>query len=244
MPPATAPVHPNPACVLETAPTRRWRCSIGSAVDWIPTTDGFRLVIQGVKVRNNGVPDPGGKDDPRNAFGYTTVKCTTCAGVPGCTTILDVSFWWGTNLAWTDYLPSAIIGPDVFLYAMDDTYRLNSTHRSHYCSPDPGLPNNGRDACLANPPVARHVKFESMTPTSGRAIVYGSNGWSVVTKIPRPATDTNTANEYVQVRRTLTQAVTAGGTIYPVGTGPLEIDRCIVGAASGDWTCAFVTSTP
>ncbi|MBI5716181.1 MAG: Ig-like domain-containing protein [Burkholderiales bacterium] len=244
VPPATQPVHPNPNCVLETAPVRRWRCLIGSGVDWIPLgTNGFRLILQGVQVTGNGALDAGGKDYPRNAFGYTRVECTGSGAAQTCMTLQDVSFFWGHDLAWTDYTTGPLVFP-ASNYATDDTYRLNGTHRSHYCSPDFTQPDQGRNICLANPPVARHVKFENMTPTSGRAIVYGGNGWSVVTRMPRPGTDTNPANEYLQVRRTLVQAVTAGGTTYPVGTGPLETYRCAVGTTSGDWSCTFVTSTP
>lgn len=228
VPPATQPVHPNPNCVLETAPTRRWRCSIGSSVDWIPIAGGFRLVIQAVQLNGFGALDPGGKDYPRNAFGYTRVECTGTGAAQACMTIQDVSFWWGTDLAWTDYTT----GPSVFPainYATDDTYRLNGTHRSHYCSPDPGLPDQGRFNCLGDvapfigPPPARHIKFENMTNNSGRAILYASNGWTVVTRLPPRSPGV----ESVSVQR-----FNSAG----VAQSPAPITFFLqTGATSGDW---------
>ncbi|MCW5636092.1 MAG: hypothetical protein KIT17_22340 [Rubrivivax sp.] len=226
VPPATQPVHPNPNCVLETSPVRRWRCSIGSSVDWTPITDGFRLLIQGVRVTGYGAPDPGGKDYPRNAFGWTRVECTGGGGAQTCMTLQDVSFLWGHDLAWTDYTTGPLVFPATN-YATDDTYRLNGTHRSHYCSPDPTKPNNGRDFCLANPPTARHIKFENMTNTSGRAIVYASNGWSVVTRLAPEAPGI----ERLTVQRTVLQ----GGAFV---TQPAQTFRLDVGPTSGDWRLA------
>jgi len=241
----TAPppaVHPVVACrgtYSTAAPAAGYRCPIGSAADWIPITDGFRLVLQGVRVTGFGAPEPGGKDYPRNAFGYTRVECTGSGAAQTCMTLQDVAFWWGHDLAWTDYTPGPLVFP-AGNYATDDGFRLNGTHRSHYCSPDFTLPDQGRGACLAAPPAARNIKYENMTATSGRAIVYGSNGWSVVTRI----TPESPGVERLTVRRTLVQAVTAGGNTYPVGTGPLETYRCTVGATSGDWSCTFLSSTP
>lgn len=257
VPPATAPVHPNPNCVLAVGPPRRWYCPINSVIDWEPITNGFRIIIQGVRVTGNGAPHPGGKDWPRNAFTYTTVTCTGTGAAQECITNLAATFMWGNDLSWSGFSPGAIdfAVPPLWKvdgvpgaaqgaplpdppanYATDDVYSHNGLYRPHYCSPDPDLPNNGRDACLANPPAARHMRYENFSQTGGRAIVYGNNGWSVVTRLtPLP-----TGEQRVQVRRFLTAAVTAGGTTYPVGAGPTETYRCQVNGTTGDWECTLI----
>ncbi len=202
-----------------------YNCAINSVIDWESTASGFKITIQGVRLTGYGAPEAGGKDYPRNAFGYTTVDCTVVGGVTqSCITLQDVAFLWGVDLAWTDYTTGPLVFP-AGNYATDDTYRLNGTHRSHYCSPDPSKPNNGRDYCLANPPIARHVKFENFTNTSGRAILYGTNGWAVVTRL----TPFAPGIERVQVQR-FTAAAPGAYT-----AGPVETYKLQTGATSGDW---------
>jgi hypothetical protein len=223
--PAPPAVHPVVACrgtYSTAAPAAGYRCPISSVVDWESTANGFKITMQGVRLNGYGAPEAGGKDYPRNAFGYTTVTCTVTAGVTqSCITNQDVAFLWGIDLAWTNYLPGALVFPSAN-YATDDTYLLNGTHRSHYCSPDFAQPDQGRGQCLANPPAARHIKFENMTHNSGRAIVYGSNGWAVVTRL----TPFSAGIERVSVQRYST-------TGAPVGT--LETYKLQTGASSGDW---------
>jgi hypothetical protein len=76
-----------------------------------------------------------------------------------------------------------------------------------------------------------------MTNTGGRAIVYGYNGWSVVTRLPPEAPGV----EKLRVQRMLVQAVTANGVTYPVGPGPVggEVFRCTVGTTTGYYDCAL-----
>ncbi len=257
VPPATVPVHPNPNCVFVAGPPRRYYCPINSVVDWEPIAgvpDGFRLIIQGVRVTGNGTPHPGGKDWPRNAFTYTTVTCTGAGAAQACITNLATTFMWSSDMNWGPFGPGAInfaapplwrvsagiptvpLGDPPAGFAIDDTFTVNGIYRPHYCPPDFTEPDQGRAACLANPPAARHMRFENFTHTGGRAIVYGNNGWSVATRL----TPLSPGVERVQIRRFLTAAVTAGGTTYPVGAGPTEIYRCAVGAASGDWECTLI----
>ncbi|MBL8347385.1 MAG: hypothetical protein JNN03_18240 [Rubrivivax sp.] len=238
------------ACTNVAGPPRRYYCTIGSVVDWEPITNGFKITIQGLRVTGNGAPHPGGKDWPRNAFTYTTVTCTGTGAAQSCITNLAATFLWGNDLTWAwtpgavDFTtptllltPPATLQPDPPVgFAIDDTHALSGLYRPHYCSPDPDLPNNGRDQCLANPPAARNIRFENFTHNSGRAIVYGNNGWAVVTRL----TPLSPGVERVQVKRFLTAAVSAGGTTYPVGAGPTEIYRCAVGTASGDWECTLI----
>jgi hypothetical protein len=237
-----------------TAPATVTYRPINSQVLWTATANGFQLELDSLRVTGGGTPHPGGKAWPRNAYSYTLVTCTGSGATQSCITNLAASFLWGNDLNWTfapgpvDFAtpPLLLAPPPARLteppagYATDDVYTLNGVYRPHYCSPDPTLPNEGRDACLANPPAARHIKFENFTQIGGRAIVYGDNGWSVVTRLAPSAPGV----ERVQVKRFLTRAVTigtgAGATTYNVGAGPTEIYSCTVGTVSGDWDCALV----
>jgi hypothetical protein len=83
----------------------------------------------------------------------------------------------------------------------------------------------------------RNVRFEDFTQNSGRAIVYGDNGWSVVTRLP----PLSPGVEQVQVKRFLTAEVTVGAVTYPVGPGPTERYRCEVGATA-EWECTLIVA--
>lgn len=197
--------------------------NVGSAATYVPGANGFKLVLEGVKVTGNGAPAPDGENYPRNALVYSSADCTGTGIAKSCMTNLDVNAIWGTDFAWTGYSDAGTPWPWT-----DDSYTLNGVFRDHHCPPDPGLPNLGRDQCLANPPAARHIRFQAMTNVSGRAIVYGSNGYSVVTRLAPLA-----GKERVSVVRTITVA-TPG---FDVGTSPAAVYECTVGALSGDWSC-------
>jgi hypothetical protein len=210
--------------------------AIGSAVDYVqlsPTS--YRITVDALRVTGNGVPQAGAESFPRNAIPYSRLDCTVTGGVTSCITNSGVNFLWGTDLAWTGFAENAIV-PPALNHATDDSYVLNGVERSHHCPPDPTLPNQGRDACLAAPPAARHIRFEAMTNLSGRAIVYGNNGWSVVTRLAPSAPGV----ERLRVVRTITTATTIGGVTYPVGTAAPEVFSCTVSAVTGDWGCTLV----
>ncbi|MBL8288842.1 MAG: hypothetical protein JNL85_12735 [Rubrivivax sp.] len=193
---------------------------IGSTINWDPTADGFTLTIDGVRVTGNGAPDAGNGDYPRNALGATTT--VTCAGSganPSCLTTYATGNHWGTDLLWDSFAAGPLATPAAgALYATDDAYRVNGTFRGGF-----GAGNE------------RNIRFEDFTPTSGRAIVYGSNGWSVVTRLAPLAPGV----EQLQVKRFLTAEVVVGAVTYPVGPGPTERYRCEV-AVSGDWNCTLI----
>ena len=197
--------------------------NIGSAAALIPGANGFKLVLEGVKVSGNGAPGADAEGYPRNAFVYSTANCTGTGIAKTCMTNLDVVAVWGTDLSWSGYSNAGTPIPWT-----DDAYTLGGVFRSHYCPPDNAQPNQGRDLCLANPPAARHIRFQAMTNVSGRAIVYGDNGYSVVTRLAPAA-----GKERVSVVRTITVA-TPG---YPLGTSAAAVYECTVGASSGDWSC-------
>lgn len=195
---------------------------VGSTVDWDPTADGFTLTINGVRVTGNGAPDAGTGDYPRNAIGVTTtVTCTGTGASLSCLTTYLTGYNWGTDLAWDSFaagpLATAAAGP---LYATDDAFRVNGTFRASF--------GGGNQ---------RNIRFEDFAQNSGRAIVYGDNGWSVVTRLA----PLSPGVEQVQVKRFLTSAVTVGAVTYPVGPGPTERYRCEVGAAS-EWECTGIVA--
>jgi len=195
---------------------------VGSTVDWDPTASGFTLTINGVRVTGNGAPEAGTGDYPRNAIGAsTTVACTGTGASLSCLTTYLAGYHWGTDLAWDSFaagpLAGATAGP---LYATDDAFRVNGTFRSSFGGA-----------------AQRNVRFEDFTQAGGRAIVYGDNGWSVVTRLA----PLSPGVEQVQVKRFLTAAVTVGAVTYPAGPGPAERYRCEVGAAA-EWECTLIVA--
>jgi hypothetical protein len=197
--------------------------NIGSAATYIPGPTGFKLVLEGVKVSGNGAPTTDAEAYPRNALVYSFADCTGTGIAKSCMTNLDVNALWGNAFGWVGYSNAGTPWPWT-----DDPYTLNGVFRDQHCPPDPALPNLGRDQCLANPPAARHIRYQAMTNVSGRAIVYGSNGYSVVTRLAPAA-----GKERVSIVRTITVA-TPG---YPLGTSAAAVYECTVGASSGDWSC-------
>ncbi len=194
---------------------------IGSTIDWDPTPTGFTLTLAGVRVTGNGAPDAGTGAYPRNALLGTRVTCTGSGAGLRCLTTFATGYNWGTDLAWDNYATGPLVAPAAGpLYATDDVYRLNGTFRSSFGTTG-----------------ARNVRFEDFTNNSGRAIVYGSNGWSVVTRLA----PLSPGVEQIQVKRFLTAAVTVGGTTYAAGAGPTETYRCEVNA-TGDWVCTLVVA--
>ncbi|MFO1269889.1 MAG: Ig-like domain-containing protein [Rubrivivax sp.] len=194
--------------------------TIGSTVNWDPTADGFTLTIDGVRVTGNGAPDPGTGDYPRNALGATTtVTCSGSGAALSCLTTYATGNHWGTDLVWDSFAAGTLATPAAgALYATDDSWRVNGTFRGGF--------GGGSE---------RNIRFEDFTPTSGRAIVYGNNGWSVVTRLA----PLSPGVEQLQVKRFLTAEVTVGSVTYPVGPGPTQRYRCEVGAV-GDWDCTLI----
>ena len=169
--------------------------SIGSTVDWDPTANGFTLAVSGVRVTGNGAPEAGDGDYPRNALLATTVRCTGSGATLSCLTTFATGYNWGTDLVWDNYAPGPLATSAAgALYATDDAYRVNGTFRLDFGAG-----------------VARNIRFENFTHTGGRAVVYGSNGWSVVTRLA----PLSAGVEQLEVRRFLTAAVTVGGVTYP-----------------------------
>lgn len=192
---------------------------IGSTIDWEPTATGFKLTIEGMRVNRNGAPDAGTGPYPRNALVATSVTCTGSGASLSCLTTYSAGYLWGTDFAWDNFAAGPLATPAAGpLYATDDAYRLNGTFRSGFGAG-----------------TERNVRFEDFTHTSGRAIVYGSNGWSVVTRLA----PLSPGVEQLQVKRFLTSAVTVGAVTYPAGAGPTERYRCEV-AGTGDWDCTLI----
>lgn len=210
-------VHPDPWCVgtySATAPAG-YRCQINSSVDYFPATD--RLDITGLRVTGNGAPEPGGEAYPRNAYVVTNVDCAGAGASRTCLSSVGAHLW-GTNVSWAGWTAGALLPPDAE-HATDDAYVVNGTWRSVY----------------GGTPASSNIRFEGMTNISGRAIVYGSNGYSVVTRLA-PTGSGGTRTEKLSVVRTVT-AVDPGFPAIGVGTtGPFLVD-CTVNPAQGEWVC-------
>ncbi len=207
--------------------------NIGSIVRYTPTAGGFTLVPEGLKVAGNGAPAEGGEPFPLNATTLSQIACTGTGPGMTCLTNYDVNFMWGVDLAWSGYADNGAPGA-----SPEDTFSLSGTYRSHFCESDPGMPQGPQtQACLSNPPASRHIKFQAVTNVGGRAIVYGSNGYSVVTRQGLVA-----GKERLQVVRTIVTETTVGMTTYPVGTAAPELFDCEINGVSGDWGCTLVVA--
>ncbi len=192
--------------------------AIGSTIDWTQTATGFTLAMTGVRVTGNGAPEAGTGPYPRNALIGTTVTCTGSGASLSCLTTFATGNNWGTDLAWTNFTAGALVSPAA-LYATDDNFNLSGAFRFSFA------------------PTSRNIRFEDFTALNGRAIVYGDNGWSVVTRLA----PLSPGVEQMQVKRFLTAPVTAGGITYAVGAGPTELYRCEVDV-NGDWGCTLIVT--
>jgi hypothetical protein len=199
---------------------------ISSTVDYDPATQ--RLSISGLRITGNGAPLPGVEAYPRNAIPNTVVTCTGTGAARSCLTNMNSNHLWGNDIAWSGYAAGTRVSPDP-LYATDDAFTVSGTYRPLYCAaascPPTGLP------------PARHMRFEALTNVGGRIIVYGNNGYSVVTRLAPVAPGV----ERVTVRRWLTAPITVGTppVTFPAGPsiqGPLECTVVTVGT-SGSWRC-------
>jgi transcription elongation GreA/GreB family factor len=211
--PAPPFVHPSAACLgtYSTAAPAGYRCAIPSSVDYFPAED--RLALSGLRVTGNGAPEPGGESYPRNAYSNTGVDCSGTGASKVCLTNVNNNHLWGTNVSWAGWTPGTLLPATSPLYATDDTYIVNGTYRSLYTGA-----------------AARNIRFEAMTNNSGRAVVYGSNGYSVATRLAPSAPGV----ERLSIVRTIVTQVTGGP---PVGTSPAVIASCSVSAAQGEWVC-------
>ncbi|MCL4697131.1 MAG: hypothetical protein KJ023_08800 [Burkholderiaceae bacterium] len=191
---------------------------ISSSIEYDPATG--RLSISGLKITGNGAPLPGAETYPRNAIPNTVVTCTGTGAARSCVTDMNSTHLWGNDIAWTGYGAGTRVSPDP-LYATDDTFTVNGTYR----------PFSG-----AQP--ARNYRFEALTNTGGRVIVYGNNGYSVVTR----QAPVSPGVERLTVRRWLQAPITVGGFTFPAGPstqGPFECT--VVGAGTaGQWQCVPV----
>lgn len=197
--------------------------AISSSVDYDPATQ--RLSISGLRITGNGAPLPGAESYPRNAIPNTVVTCTGTGSARSCVTNVNGNHLWGNDLAWSGYAPGTRESPDP-LYATDDSFTVTGTYRPLFCTAPP---------CATGTPPARQMRFEALTNTGGRVIVYGSNGYSVITRLAPVAPGV----ERVTVRRWLTAAITVGGTVFPAGPsvqGPLQCTVVATGG-SGSWRC-------
>ena len=212
---------------LDTTVTPSVTRQVFSSIDYQQlSANTFSFTVDSLRVTGNGAPqDPGPEALPRNALAFALVTCTVNGSTKSCLTDLSVNYLWGFDQSWTGYSDNGT-QPPTANYATDDRYVLSGMERSIHC-PAPTT----QAQCLATPPTARNIRFEAMTNNSGRAIVYGDNGYSVVTRLA-PASP---GVERVQVLRTITAATVPG---YPIGTAPVETYQCTI-AVSGDWSCTL-----
>jgi len=185
---------------------------IFSSVDYFRAED--RIAISGLRITGNGAPEAGGEAYPRNAIANTVVDCDGAGASRVCLTSINATHLWGTNITWSGWTPGALLPPAVD-YATDDTFVVNGTWRSLY---------------QGNP--SSNIRFEAMTNNSGRAIVYGSNGFSVVTR----QAPVGVGIERLSVVRTVTAVDPAFPAIGVGTTGPFIVE-CTVVQAQGEWNC-------
>lgn len=176
---------------------------IFSSVDYFRAED--RIAISGLRITGNGAPEPGGEAYPRNAIANTSVTCTGTGASRVCLTSSNATHLWGNNISWSGWAPGTLVPPAAD-YATDDSYVVNGTWRSLY----QGAPS-------------RNIRFEAMTNNSGRAIVYGSNGFSIVTRLA----PVGVGVERLSVLRTI------AGVTDPAPS----IVECTVVQAQGEWLC-------
>lgn len=184
-------------------------------------------------MRGNGAPENGAEFFPHNAWGWAYVECTVTGATKSCITNHENSFVWGSDIAWTDWTNAGTpFGPPPGLpwttYLTDDPYKINGTLRT--CESDPQPENYSPAFCQTPPPggatpaqskywFQHHIKFDNMTNLSGRAIVYASNGWTVVTRLAPAPAPAAAGTERVEVQQFLANST-------PVA--PKKIFRCTV----------------
>ena len=186
--------------------------------------DHFQILVNTAMVSGNGSPEPASEPYPHNAYGFAFVECWGTGASKSCVTSYENSFIWGNDQAWTNWSANGTPYPTVQwnFYATDDSYTLNGTVRP--CKADPQPEDRLTGVCFnavpANPaPAAFHIKFDGMkvnfngtyNANSGRAIVYGNNGWSVVTRLPAtPGNPSATPTPLLQVERVTVQSTING----------------------------------
>lgn len=190
--------------------------AIGSSVDYFRAAD--RLELSGLRVTGNGAPEAGGESYPRNAYasstpGGTNVTCTGTGAARSCLVSLNNTHLFGNNVSWASWLPGALVPPAAD-HATDDSFIVNGTWRSLY----------------AGSPGSSNIRFEAFTNVGGRAIVYGSNGYSVVTRLAPLA-------GFVERLSIVRTVVTQVDPAYPVGTSAPIVVNCSVIASQGEWGC-------
>jgi hypothetical protein len=187
------PLGPETCPVPNQVPGQPTKCRWPAVATYHQLSpNSFRIVVSSVMVSGYGSPEVSTGPYPHNAYGYGVVECTVTNGVKSCLTNHENSFLWGSDLAWTDWADNgttAITTPWNY-YSNDDPYTVNGVLRP--CQADP-VPPFDPEYCKGQEPAGTaytshnrvnfHIKFDSMTNVAGRAIVYGSNGWSVVTRL-------------------------------------------------------------
>ncbi|MCW5658166.1 MAG: hypothetical protein KIT60_10720 [Burkholderiaceae bacterium] len=215
------PLGPETCPVGNQVPGQPTQCSWPSVATYHQlSANSFRIVVSSVMVSGYGSPEVSTGPYPHNAYGYGVVECTVTNGVKSCLTNHENSFLWGSDLAWTDWADNgttAITTPWNY-YSNDDPYKVNGVVRP--CQADP-VPPFDPDYCKGQEPAGTaytshnrvnfHIKFDSMTNVAGRAIVYGSNGWSVVTRLaPIPGNPTATPTPTLPIERVTVQSTATG----------------------------------
>jgi hypothetical protein len=196
------------------------QCRFGTEVKYVKlANDHFRILVNTAQVSGNGAPEPASEPYPHNAYGFAFVECWGTGANKSCVTSFENAFFWGNDLAWTNWSANGTVYPTVQwnVYATDDSYTFNGTVRP--CQADPQPENRTPEYCQTTPPAAFHIKFDGMkvnsggtyNNNSGRAIVYGNNGWSVATRLPAtPGNPSATPDPVLQVERLSVQSTING----------------------------------
>lgn len=216
---------------LDTTVTPNVTHTIGVAVIRVPTAGGgFELKVDGLKVSGNGAPPSGNEDFPWNAFEPSRVTCTVAGATQTCLTNYNINFQWGADLAWSGYTDVGGNGLSV-----DDPYTLSGTYRNAHCDRTvSGSGAEGPEVCLlpARIPVSLHFRFDKLTLTSGRAIVYANDGYAVISRESAPTTGPGgLAGQLRTVQKEVLKVIRTVGTAAPV----TEIYDCAFNPESGDW---------
>lgn len=165
------------------------------------TANGFTIEPEGLQVTGNGAPLEGGEAYPWNAFGHSVLACTGTGAAQKCTTTYNDNFFWGYDLAWTDWVDNGHATIPV-----KDDYSLSGTYRSVKC-----------ETTCPVADLSPNFRFFKVTRSTGRAIAYATGGQFA--EIHRKSAPADDGSETLEITR------------YTPTAQPTETFKCTLNTA-------------